>query len=87
MHQTDAETTAVWGIPILFEIKLRAYRCKAFCNGRHMNETCPNLSSLTAENRFLLFKGPRSIKKGIYCLSIDIILFNGWTIPLTIELM
>jgi hypothetical protein len=47
----------------LFEIKLRTFRYKAFCSGCHVNETCPNLSSLTAENRFLLFKGPRSIKK------------------------
>ena len=63
MPQTDTESTAVWGIPILFEIKLRAYRYRAFCSGRHMIETCPNLSCLTAEQRFVLFKGPGSFTK------------------------
>jgi hypothetical protein len=73
MPQTGAESTAVWGIPILFEIKLRAYRYRAFCSGRHKIETCPNgrhkietcpkLSCLTALIRFFLFKGPGSFKK------------------------
>ncbi len=63
MPQTDTETTAVWGIPILFENKLRAYRYKAFCSGRHMIETSPNLSCLTAENRFCCLKGQGPLKK------------------------
>ena len=63
MPQTDTETTAVWGIPILFEIKLRAYRYRVFCSGRHMIVTCPKLSCLTALIRFFLFKGPGSFKK------------------------
>ncbi len=63
MPQTDTETTAVWGIPILFEVKLRAYSYRDFCSGRHMIETCPEVSCLAARNRFLLFKGPESFKK------------------------
>jgi hypothetical protein len=94
MPQTDTETTAVWGIPILFEIKLRAYRYKAFCSGRHMTETYPNLSCLTAGYRILLFKGPGSIKKVFKkCGNVEEYmayrlippnptLFNGWTMPL-----
>jgi hypothetical protein len=65
MPQADTETTAVCGIPILFEIKLRAYRYRVFCSGRHMIQTCPNLSCLTAEKRFMLFKGPGSFKKSL----------------------
>jgi hypothetical protein len=52
MPQTDTESTAVWGIPILSEIKLRAYRYRDFCCGRHRIETCPKVSCLTAQNRF-----------------------------------
>ncbi len=63
MPQTDIESTAVWGIPILFEIKLRAYRYRFFCSGCHMIETCPKLSCLTAGNRFMQFKGPVSFKE------------------------
>ncbi len=63
MPQTGAELTAVWGIPILLEIKLRAYRYRAFCSGRHKIGTCPKLSCLTALIRFFLFKGPGSFKK------------------------
>jgi hypothetical protein len=65
MPQTDTESTAVWGIPILFEIKLRAYRYRDFCRGRHMIETCPNLSCLIAEKHFMLFKGSGSFKKSL----------------------
>jgi hypothetical protein len=36
----------------LFEIKLRAYRYRAFCSGRHKIGTCPKLSCLTALIRF-----------------------------------
>ncbi len=53
----------MWGIPILFEIKLRAYRYIAFCSGRHMIITFPKLSCLTALIHLFLFKGPRSFKK------------------------
>jgi hypothetical protein len=63
MPQTDTESTAVWGIPILFEIKLRAYRYRVFCSRRHMIETCPKLSCLTSGKRFMLFKGPGSFKE------------------------
>jgi hypothetical protein len=63
MPQTGAESTAVWSIPILFEIKLRAYRYRAFCSGRHKIKTCPKLSCLTARKRFMLFKGPGSFKE------------------------
>jgi hypothetical protein len=63
MPQTDTESTAVWGIPILFEIKLRANRFRVFCSGRHMIETCPKLSCLTAGKRSMLFKGPGYFKK------------------------
>ena len=64
MPQTSTELTAVWGIPILFEIKLRAYHTAwVFCSGHNMIETCPKLSCLYAQNRFLLFKGPGSFKK------------------------
>jgi hypothetical protein len=63
MPQTETETTAVWGIPILFKIKLRAYRYRVFCSGRHMIKTCPKVSCLAAQNRFLLFKGPGSLIK------------------------
>jgi hypothetical protein len=65
MPQADTETTAVWGIPILFEIKFRAYRSRVFCSGRHMIQTCPKLSCLTAEKHFMLFKGPGSFKKSL----------------------
>ncbi len=94
MPQTDTETTAVWGIPQLFEIKLRAYRYRVFCSGRHMIETCSNLSRLTAEQRFVLFKGPGPFKKSFNkCGNVEEYkayrmispmtpLLNGWTIPL-----
>jgi hypothetical protein len=36
---------------------------KFFCSGRHMIDTCPKLSCLTALICFLLFKGPGSFKK------------------------
>jgi hypothetical protein len=97
MPQTDTETTTVWGIPILFEIKLRAYRYNVFCSGRHMIETCPNLSCLTAEIRFFAVSragAAGSIKKVFRkCGNVEeykayrlippmSILFNSWTIPL-----
>jgi hypothetical protein len=63
MPQTDKESTAVWGIPILFEIKLRAYRYRVFCSGRQMIETCLKLSCLITGKRFMLFKGPGSFKE------------------------
>ncbi len=63
MPQTETETTAVWGIPTLFKIKLRADRYRVFGSGRHMIETCPKVSCLAAQNRFLLFKGPGSFIK------------------------
>ncbi len=97
MPQTDTESTAVWGIPILFEIRLRAYRYSVFCSGRHMVENCPNLSCLTAEKRFMLFKGPGSFEKSLKnCEKVEDYkayrlipsmtpLFNGWTIPLSSE--
>jgi hypothetical protein len=65
MPQTNTELTAVWGIPILFEIKLRAYRYSVFCSGRLMIETCPSLSCLAAEKRFMLFKGPGPFTKSL----------------------
>jgi hypothetical protein len=43
MPQTAVDSVSVWGIPILFEIKLRAYRYRVFCSGCHMIETCPIL--------------------------------------------
>ncbi len=85
MPQTDTEMTAVWGIPLLFEIKLRAYRYKVFA----ADATC-----LTAYKRFLMFKGPGSFKKSkkncgnvAYLKAYQLIqsmapLFNGWTITL-----
>jgi hypothetical protein len=86
MPQTDTETTVVWGIPILFEIKLKAYR------RRHMIETCPNLSSLTAESVFCCLKGRGPLKKYKICGNVEEYkgnrlppmptLFNSWTIPL-----
>jgi hypothetical protein len=93
MPQTDTESTAVWGLPILFEIKLTAYRYRDFCSGRHMIEICPNLICLTAETRFILFKGPGSFKslknfgkvedyKTYQLIPSMTPLFNGWTIPL-----
>ncbi len=63
MPQTETESTAVCGIPILFEIKLRAYRYRVFCSGRRMIENCPKLSCFTAGKRFMLFKGPGSLKE------------------------
>ncbi len=63
MPQTDIESIAVSCIPILFEIKLRAYRFRVFCSGRHMIETCPKLSCLIAGKCFMLFKGLRSFKE------------------------
>jgi hypothetical protein len=65
MAQTDIESTAVWGKPVSFEIELRAYGYRVFCSGRHMIETCPTSSCLTAEKRFMLFKGPGSFKKSL----------------------
>ncbi len=65
-----------------------------FCSGRHMIETCPKLSCLTALIRFLLFKGLGSFKKSFKkCGNVEEYkayrlippmspLFNGWTIPL-----
>jgi hypothetical protein len=92
MPQTDTETTAVRGIPILFEIKLMAYRYKAFCSRRHMIETCPKLSSLTAESVFCCIKGRGPLKRYKKCGNVEEYkgnrlppmptLFNGWTIPL-----
>jgi hypothetical protein len=38
---------------------------KVFCSGRHMIKTFPSLSCLTAEKRFMLFKGPGFFKKVI----------------------
>ncbi len=55
----------VWGKPVSFEIEIRAYRYRVFCSGRHMIETCLNLSCLTAEKRFMLFKGPGSYLKSL----------------------
>jgi hypothetical protein len=97
MPQTGAESTAVWGIPTLFEIKLRAYRYRAFCSGRHKIETCPKLSCLTALIRFFLFKGPGSFKKSLKnCGNEENLkanrmippmtpVLNGWTIPLSLQ--
>jgi hypothetical protein len=42
---------------------LRAYRYRDFCSGRHMIQTCPKLSCLTAEKSLMLFKGPGFLKK------------------------
>ena len=92
------KSTAVWGIPILFENKLMAYRYRAFCSGRHMIETCPKLSCLTALIRFFCLKGRGSFKKSFKkCGNVENLkayrlippmtpLFNGWTIPLSIGL-
>jgi hypothetical protein len=67
-----------------------------FCSGRHMIETCPKVSCLTAEKQFLLFKGPGSfIKSERKCGNVEkgnayrlippiTPLFNGWTIPLSV---
>ncbi len=86
----------MWGIPILFEIKLRAYRYRAFCSGRHMIVTCPKLNCLTALIRFFLFKGPGSFKRSQKnCGNEENLkanrmippmtpVLNGWTIPLSI---
>jgi hypothetical protein len=42
MPQTGAESTAVWGIPILFEIKLRAYRYGLFAADATRSELAPS---------------------------------------------
>jgi hypothetical protein len=36
---------------------------QVFCSGRHMNKICPSLSCLTAEKRFMLFKGSGFFEK------------------------
>ena len=65
-----------------------------FCSGRHMIETCPKLSCLTALISFFLFKGAGSFKRSYKnCGNVEEYkayrlippmspLFNGWTIPL-----
>jgi hypothetical protein len=62
MPRTDTETTAVWGIPILFEVKLRAYRFRDFCSGRHMIETCPKLLS-RSKSFSVLYKKLKIMRK------------------------
>ncbi len=66
-----------------------------FCSGRHMIETCPKLSCLTALIRFFCLKGRGSFKKSFKkCGNVEegeahrlippmTPLLNGWTIPLT----
>ncbi len=66
-----------------------------FCSGRHMIETCPKLSCLTAVIRFFCLKGRGSFKKSFKkCGNVEegkahrlippmTPLLNGWTIPLT----
>jgi hypothetical protein len=97
MPQTDIESTAVWGIPILFEIKLRAYLFRVFCSGRHMIETCPKLSCLTAGKRIMLFKGPGSFEESLKnCGNVEYLkayrliplmtpFFNSWTVDNTFK--
>jgi len=80
--------------PLSKKIKLRAYRYSFFCSGRHLIETCPKLSCLTALIRFFLFKGPGSFKRSLKnCGNVEEYkayrlippmspLLNGWTIPL-----
>jgi hypothetical protein len=61
-----------------------------------MIQTCPKVSCLAAQNRFLLFKGLGSFKKKLnICGNVENLkaylliplmtpLFNGWTIPLKV---
>jgi hypothetical protein len=98
MPQTYTESTAVWGIPQLFEIKLRAYRYRVFCSGCLMIKTCPKVRCLAAEKPVVLFKRPGSFKqtfkkcgnveeyKAYQMISPMTPLLNGWTIPLNTKI-
>jgi hypothetical protein len=51
MPKTDTKTTAVWGTPILLEIKLRAYRYRVFLHRKSDDRNLPqgDLSRSTFE--------------------------------------